>query len=119
LPSVGWRTLDKEASFAECLLAHSTKKLTKGPVGGTFAECHLEHLTKAPSSLPGAVTVAFLCRVPSDARQSLCRVPDKKALGKEAIADVLFVELYLSSVTFGKVFAECLSGFAECCARFR
>jgi hypothetical protein len=41
-------------------------------------------------------------------------VPDKKILGKEAVADVLFVELSLSSVTLGKVFAECFSGFAEC-----
>jgi hypothetical protein len=32
-------TLGKEESFAECLLAHSAKKLTKGPTGGTFAKC--------------------------------------------------------------------------------
>ena len=37
-----------------------------------------------------------------------------KVLGKEAVADVLFAELSLLSVTLGKVFAECLSGFVEC-----
>jgi hypothetical protein len=31
--------LSKEASFAECLLEHSAKKLTKGPAGGLVAEC--------------------------------------------------------------------------------
>jgi hypothetical protein len=39
LPSVVTLTLGKEASFAECLLAHSAKKLTKGPAGGPFAKC--------------------------------------------------------------------------------
>jgi hypothetical protein len=39
LPSVVTLALGKEASFAECLLAHSAKKLTKGPAGGPFAEC--------------------------------------------------------------------------------
>jgi hypothetical protein len=39
LPSVVTMTLGKEASFAECLLAHSAKKLTKGPAGGPFVEC--------------------------------------------------------------------------------
>jgi hypothetical protein len=52
--------LDKEASFAECLLAHLAKKLIKGPAG-LFAECHLEHLAKASSLLPVAVTATFLC----------------------------------------------------------
>jgi hypothetical protein len=31
--------LGKEASFDECLLAHSTKKLTKGPARGLVVEC--------------------------------------------------------------------------------
>jgi hypothetical protein len=83
-------TPDKEASFVECLLAHSVKKLTKRPAGGLvaeclsyghsakretlcrvsrntlgkgklFAECHLKHSAKAPSPLPVVVTVDFLC----------------------------------------------------------
>jgi hypothetical protein len=39
LPSATTLTLGKEASFAECLLAHSAKKLTKGPAGSLVAEC--------------------------------------------------------------------------------
>jgi hypothetical protein len=35
-------------------------------------------------------------------------------LGKEAIVDVQFAELYLPSFTLGKAFAECFLGFAEC-----
>jgi hypothetical protein len=31
--------LGKEASFAECLLVQSIKKLTKGSTGDIFAEC--------------------------------------------------------------------------------
>jgi hypothetical protein len=42
------------------------------------------------------------------------RVLDKKVLGKEAVADVLFAEPSLPSVTLGKHFAECFLGFAEC-----
>jgi hypothetical protein len=38
----------------------------------------------------------------------------EKVLGKEAFADVLFVEPYLPSATLCKNFAECFSGFAEC-----
>jgi hypothetical protein len=34
-------------------------------------------------------------------------VPEKKILGKEGFADVLFAEPYLPSVTLGKAFAEC------------
>jgi hypothetical protein len=41
LPSVVALTLGKEASFAECLLEHLAKKLTKGPAGGPFVECRL------------------------------------------------------------------------------
>jgi hypothetical protein len=44
----------------------------------------------------------------------LCRVPDKKVLGKEVVADVQFAERSLPSVTLGKVFAECFICFAEC-----
>jgi hypothetical protein len=38
----------------------------------------------------------------------------QKVLGKEAVADVQFVERSLPSVILGKVFAECFLGFAEC-----
>jgi hypothetical protein len=38
----------------------------------------------------------------------------EKVLGKEAFADVLFVEPSLPSATLGKAFAECFWGFAEC-----
>jgi hypothetical protein len=40
LPSAMTLTLGKEASFAECLLTHSAKKLAKGPAGGLVAECY-------------------------------------------------------------------------------
>jgi hypothetical protein len=54
----------------------------------------------------------FLCRVFFDTRQSLCRVSEKKVLGKEPFADEIFVECFLPSVTLGKGFAG--KGFAEC-----
>jgi hypothetical protein len=38
----------------------------------------------------------------------------QKVLGKEVVADVQFTERSLPSVTLGKVFAECYSGFVEC-----
>jgi hypothetical protein len=46
--------------------------------GNLFAECHLVHSAKVSSPLPVTVTTTFLCRVPSDTRQSICRVPNKK-----------------------------------------
>jgi hypothetical protein len=42
--------------------------------GNPFAECHLGHSAKTPSPSPGAVTAAFLCRV-----------PDKKYSAKKAL----------------------------------
>jgi hypothetical protein len=67
--------LGKEARFAECHTKHSAKYLTWGPLWWilcrvlsgrhSFAECHLAgHSAKTPSPSPGAVTTAFLCRVP-------------------------------------------------------
>jgi hypothetical protein len=41
----------------------------------------------------------------------------QKILGKEAVADVQFVERSLPSVTLGKAFAECKIVFAECLRR--
>jgi hypothetical protein len=93
--------LDKEARFAECHTEHSAKNLTKGPTGGSFvecrsvdtrqrgnffAECHLEHSAKPPSPSVGAVTTAFLCRVPTGTWQSLCRVLDKKYSTKKPLS---------------------------------
>jgi hypothetical protein len=104
--------LGTEATFAECLLVHSAKVLTKGPAGdlfaecdghltkretlcrvahnmvskGTiFAECHLVHSAKASSPLLSAVTVTFCCRVPCDTQQRLRRVPDKKYSTKKPL----------------------------------
>jgi hypothetical protein len=120
----------KEASFAKCLLAHSAKKLTKGPVGGRFAECgsvdtrqrsnlfaecHLEHSAKAPSLLPVAVMAIFLCRVPSDTRQSLYRVPDKKYSAKKSLS------MYCSpsSICWALHSAKILPSVFQESARFR
>ena len=38
----------------------------------------------------------------------------QKVLGKDAVADVQFVESSLPSVTLGKAFAECKIAFAVC-----
>jgi hypothetical protein len=43
------------------------------------------HSAQAPSPSPGAVTMIFLCQVPSDTRQSLCREPDKKYSAKNPL----------------------------------
>jgi hypothetical protein len=51
-----------------------------------FAECHLAHSAKAPSSLVVVVAAPFLCRVPSNTRQSLCRVADKKYSTKKPLS---------------------------------
>jgi hypothetical protein len=39
LPSAKTTALGKEATFAECLIIHSAKGLTKGSAGDPFAEC--------------------------------------------------------------------------------
>jgi hypothetical protein len=39
LPSVVALALNKQATFAECLLMLSAKELIKGPAGDLFAEC--------------------------------------------------------------------------------
>jgi hypothetical protein len=115
-------TLGKEAHFAKC----HTEALGKEPNMGTpladslpsadrqtlgkgnsFAECHLVHSAKTPSPSPGAVTTAFLCRVLPGTRQRLCRVLEKKVLGKEGFVDALCVEPCLPSAALGKDFAEC------------
>jgi hypothetical protein len=57
------------------------------------------------------VTATFICRVPNGTRQILCRVSDKKYSAKRPLPQ--FAERYLPSVTLGKAFANCFSGFAK------
>jgi hypothetical protein len=67
----------------ETLCRVSPNTLGKGIL---FAECQCSgHSVKAPSPLPVAVMTTFLCRVPVDTRQSLCRVPDKKYSAKKPL----------------------------------
>ena len=66
-------------------LGLSAQGLAVGSTGPVFAECRRRHSAKDPSPLLGAVTVTFLCRVPNDTRQSLCRVPDKKYSAKKPL----------------------------------
>jgi hypothetical protein len=102
LSSATTLTLDKKTSFAECLLGHSTKKLTKGFADELVAECHLIHSinkiiftechlvdsAKASSPSPAAMTAPFLCRVLGDTRspiistrlRSCCRYTVHKAI---------------------------------------
>jgi hypothetical protein len=54
-------------------------KINKKGFSGNFAECQGEHSVKTPSPLLDTVIMTFICRV-----------PDKKVLGKEAIVDVQF-----------------------------
>jgi hypothetical protein len=99
--------LGKEACFAECHTKHSAKYLTWGPPladsllsvvrpthdkGNFFAECHLGHSAKTPSPSPGAVTAAFLCRVPPGTRQTFLPSAREKVLGKEGFVDALCAE---------------------------
>jgi hypothetical protein len=86
LPSAVWQTLGK---------------------GNSFAECHLGHSTKTPSPSPGAVTAAFLCRVPPGTRQTSLSSAREKVLGKESFVDALCAEPSLPSVTLDKDCVEC------------
>jgi hypothetical protein len=81
--------------------------------GNFFAECHLEHSAKMSSPSPHRCDVGF--SLPSTPWHSAKSVPSarEKVLGKEAFADVLFVEPSLSSATLGKDFVECFSGFCR------
>jgi hypothetical protein len=63
------RALDKGAGkgapgalYAECQVQKALDK------EGSFAECQVGHSTKALSPSLGVVTAAFLCRVPGDTR---------------------------------------------------
>jgi hypothetical protein len=93
------KALGKEATFAECRPAHSTKGLTKGPIGGLFAECpSTRHSVKKPP-LPsayessqhrdwrwGPLELSLSSAMIAGTRQNwpLCRVP-KKTLGKGSV----------------------------------
>jgi hypothetical protein len=93
--------------FAECLLWHSAKIASLPSAAWKTLGKDIFFAAKPPSPLPGAVTAAFLCRVPESTRQRGLPSARDKALGKEAFADAVFAETSLSSVTLGKAFAEC------------
>ena len=92
------RTLGKEPDmgtlsgglFPECPNWHSAKMdsllsasgNTLGK-GNSFAECHPGHSAKTPSPSPGAVTAAFLCRVPEK------KYSAKKALPMHCLPSLL------------------------------
>jgi hypothetical protein len=91
--------------FAECPRWHSAKVdsllsavgQTLGK-GNSFAECQPRHSAKTSSPSPGAVTAAFLCRVPPGTRQTSLPSAREKVLDKEGFTDSLCVEPYLLSV---------------------
>ena len=56
----------------------------------------------------------FLPSVAFCTRQSLCRVPDKKTHGKEALCRCLVALGFLLCATHDKAFAVCKPGFAVC-----
>jgi hypothetical protein len=62
---VSYKALGKEPDtgtpLTDSLLSVDRQTLGKG---NSFAKCHIGHSTKTSSPSPGAVTVAFLCRVP-------------------------------------------------------
>ena len=55
----------------------------------------------------GAVTAAFLCRVPVQLSAKACRVTDKGLSAKTLFADSKFPESSLPRAALGKAFAEC------------
>jgi hypothetical protein len=83
LTSVVALTLGKEATFAECLLMHSAKELTKGPLV----------ISLSSASPAGTRQRGSLCRVPPNTLRKgpgkgahgelLCRVSVLWTLGKE------------------------------------
>jgi hypothetical protein len=86
-------TLDKEARFAECHTKHSAKYLTWGPLWWILCRVLLSrHSAKTLSPSLGAVTAAFLCRVPPGTRQTYLPSAREKVLGKEGFADALCAE---------------------------
>ena len=71
-------------------------------------------LGKEPVNGQTALTATFLCRVPPDTRQSLCRVPDRRHSAKNPLPEYPIADGSLPSATLGKAFAECIWAFAEC-----
>ena len=80
-----------------------------GALGKEFFLKKIKNLCRVPAGLAlgketingaGAVTVAFLCRVPRGSRQSLCRVPDKRHSAKRALP-INFLPCVLCRVQFG------------------
>jgi hypothetical protein len=89
------------------------KKQIKKVYTGHFAECNTRQRRRL--RYPGAVTTAFLCRVPpGGTRQTFLPSAREKVLDKEGFADAMCAEPSLPSATLGKAFAKCFYGFAEC-----
>jgi hypothetical protein len=59
------------------------------------------------------MTTTFLCRVPADTRQSLCRVPDKKYLAKKSLPMYSSSSFICRVSHLVKTFAECFLDFAN------
>ena len=71
-------------------------------------------LGKATINRAGAVTVAFLCRVPPGLSAKPLSSAREKTLGKTVFADQFFAVCSLPSAALDKGFAECNLAFAEC-----
>jgi hypothetical protein len=109
-----------EGAFAECHLIRSAKDLVKGPTGSFLAECQYSGHSAKSEPLPSvtlwtldigsvAVMATLLYQVSADTRQS-----PEKSTRQRSCCHVQFVELSVPSVTLGKAFTECFSGFAKC-----
>jgi hypothetical protein len=84
------------------------------PSGGFFAECcQADTRQRRRLRQPNAVTVAFLCRVPTGTRQTSLPSAREKVLGKEGFTDALCAEPSLPSATLGIAFAECFRHSAK------
>jgi hypothetical protein len=89
---------------------------------GTGGGAHWTSLCRVPQKTLGKGSVTVTWRrdgdfsLPSAKCHSAKSLPSarQKVLGKEAVADVQFVERSLPSVTLGKAFAECKIAFAVC-----
>ena len=99
------KNLKKKSNFAECRPEDTRQRIFlkkiqtllsagQGHSAKNFFLKKIKNLCRVPAGLAlgketingaGAVTVAFLCRVPRGSRQSLCRVPDKKHSAKTAL----------------------------------
>ena len=88
-----------------CRVSDTQQRLTLCRVSDTkqrVSLCRVSldgHSAQAPSPSPGAVTATFLCRVPSDTRQSLCQLSNKNNR-QRIVADVQFAELFFLPSVF-------------------